>query len=106
MQYGLIGEKLGHSFSKIIHNELYNEEYDIELMVESEHVVVMGCCNARRYISQYAKCSYYLEFYDDYDSCVNIYDFPCSTCEDIREYYVWLLINPVDNSALFLEPGE
>lgn len=28
-KYGLIGEKLGHSFSKILHNEFDNYEYDI-----------------------------------------------------------------------------
>lgn len=30
MKFGLIGEKLGHSFSKIVHNELYNEEYELK----------------------------------------------------------------------------
>ena len=35
MKYGLIGEKLGHSFSKIIHEKLVNEPYDlIELSKE------------------------------------------------------------------------
>ncbi len=29
MKYGLIGEKLGHSFSKIIHEKLVNEPYDL-----------------------------------------------------------------------------
>ena len=28
-QYGLIGEKLGHSFSKILHNRMDNPEYDL-----------------------------------------------------------------------------
>lgn len=29
MKYGLIGEKLGHSFSKIIHEQLANDTYDL-----------------------------------------------------------------------------
>ena len=29
MQYGLIGEKLGHSFSKIIHESLADDEYEL-----------------------------------------------------------------------------
>ena len=29
MKYGLIGEKLGHSFSKTIHNFLGNDEYGL-----------------------------------------------------------------------------
>lgn len=36
MQYGLIGEKLGHSFSKIIHNELYNEEYELKEIAKAD----------------------------------------------------------------------
>lgn len=28
-QYGLIGEKLVHSFSKILHNRMNNPEYDL-----------------------------------------------------------------------------
>ena len=37
MKYGLIGEKLGHSFSKIIHEKLVNEPYDlIELEKEQK----------------------------------------------------------------------
>ena len=35
MQYGLIGEKLGHSFSKIIHNELYDEDYALKEIEKS-----------------------------------------------------------------------
>ena len=35
MKYGLIGEKLGHSFSKIIHEKLVNEPYDL---IELENV--------------------------------------------------------------------
>ena len=30
MEYGLIGEKLGHSFSKEIHNSLGNYEYELK----------------------------------------------------------------------------
>ncbi len=30
MKYGLIGEKLGHSFSKIIHAELFDYEYELK----------------------------------------------------------------------------
>lgn len=30
MEYGLIGEKLGHSFSKIIHNELFSYNYELK----------------------------------------------------------------------------
>lgn len=30
MEYGCIGEKLGHSFSKIIHNKLYDYEYELK----------------------------------------------------------------------------
>ena len=29
MKYGLIGEKLGHSFSKIIHSELTDYDYEL-----------------------------------------------------------------------------
>jgi Shikimate dehydrogenase substrate binding domain. len=29
MRYGLIGEKLGHSYSKIIHERIINENYDL-----------------------------------------------------------------------------
>ena len=29
MTYGLIGEKLGHSYSKVIHNKLGNNEYEL-----------------------------------------------------------------------------
>ena len=37
MEYGLIGEKLGHSFSKIIHNELCDYDYQL-LELEPEEV--------------------------------------------------------------------
>ncbi len=30
MEYGCIGEKLGHSFSKIIHNKLYRADYELK----------------------------------------------------------------------------
>ena len=30
MEYGLIGEKLGHSFSKIIHGKLFGYEYELK----------------------------------------------------------------------------
>lgn len=29
MKYGLIGERLGHSFSKVIHNQLFDYEYEL-----------------------------------------------------------------------------
>ena len=29
MRYGLIGEKLGHSYSKYIHERMVNEEYHL-----------------------------------------------------------------------------
>lgn len=34
MQYGCIGEKLGHSFSKLIHNELTDYEYELKELAE------------------------------------------------------------------------
>ena len=36
MQYGLIGEKLGHSFSKIIHEKLANYTYDLHPLSKQE----------------------------------------------------------------------
>ncbi len=36
MEYGLIGEKLGHSFSKIIHNELFSYEYELKEIKKEE----------------------------------------------------------------------
>ena len=36
MEYGLIGEKLGHSFSKIIHNELFSYEYELKELKKEE----------------------------------------------------------------------
>lgn len=34
--YGLIGKKLSHSYSKIIHNKLFNTEYDLKELNEEE----------------------------------------------------------------------
>ena len=36
MKYGLIGEKLGHSFSKIIHSQIADYEYELKELTESE----------------------------------------------------------------------
>ncbi len=36
MEYGLIGEKLGHSFSKMIHEKLANYTYDLHPLPKSE----------------------------------------------------------------------
>ena len=36
MQYGLIGEKLGHSFSKIIHEKLADYTYDLYPLPKQE----------------------------------------------------------------------
>lgn len=36
MEYGLIGEKLGHSFSKIIHNELFDYSYELKEIPQNE----------------------------------------------------------------------
>ncbi len=36
MEYGLIGEKLGHSFSKIIHAEITDYEYELKEIAKSE----------------------------------------------------------------------
>lgn len=36
MEYGLIGEKLGHSFSKIIHNELFDYNYELKEIPKNE----------------------------------------------------------------------
>ena len=36
MQYGLIGEKLGHSFSKIIHEKLADYTYDLHPLPKQE----------------------------------------------------------------------
>ncbi len=36
MQYGCIGEKLGHSFSKIIHNEICDYEYELKEIPANE----------------------------------------------------------------------
>ncbi len=36
MEYGLIGEKLGHSFSKTIHNELFSYDYELKEIKKDE----------------------------------------------------------------------
>mgnify|MGYP006365354355 CR=1 FL=1 len=36
MKYGLIGEKLGHSFSKIIHSELTDYNYELKEVAKTE----------------------------------------------------------------------
>lgn len=36
MKYGLIGEKLGHSFSKDIHEQLWNESYELLPLAQEE----------------------------------------------------------------------
>lgn len=36
MRYGLIGEKLGHSFSKIIHEQLADYTYDLIPLTRDE----------------------------------------------------------------------
>ena len=36
MKYGLIGEKLGHSYSKIIHEKLGNTEYTLTEVPKDE----------------------------------------------------------------------
>ena len=36
MEYGLIGEKLGHSFSKVIHNEIADYDYQLKELSSSE----------------------------------------------------------------------
>lgn len=36
MEYGLIGEKLGHSFSKIIHEQLADYSYDLKPLNHQE----------------------------------------------------------------------
>lgn len=36
MKYGLIGEKLGHSFSKIIHSELTDYDYELKEIAKTE----------------------------------------------------------------------
>ena len=36
MEYGLIGEKLGHSFSKMIHEKLANYTYDLHPLPKTE----------------------------------------------------------------------
>ena len=36
MKYGLIGEKLGHSFSKIIHSELTDYDYELKEVAKDE----------------------------------------------------------------------
>lgn len=41
MEYGLIGEKLGHSFSKIIHERLANYSYELQPLNELEFTSFM-----------------------------------------------------------------
>lgn len=36
MKYGLIGERLGHSFSKLIHNQLFGYEYELKEIPRDE----------------------------------------------------------------------
>ena len=36
MKYGLIGEKLGHSFSKEIHNKLFDYDYELKEIPKDE----------------------------------------------------------------------
>ena len=36
MEYGLIGEKLGHSFSKTIHEKLADYTYDLHPLAKEE----------------------------------------------------------------------
>ena len=39
--YGLIGKKLGHSYSKDIHHKLGNLEYDLKELNENEFSIFM-----------------------------------------------------------------
>lgn len=41
MEYGLIGEKLGHSFSKIVHNELSDYTYELKEIPKEEFASFM-----------------------------------------------------------------
>ena len=41
MRYGLIGEKLGHSFSKIIHEQLADYTYDLIPLTRDE--LMLSC---------------------------------------------------------------
>lgn len=41
MEYGLIGEKLGHSFSKIIHNEICDYDYELKELSRDELATFM-----------------------------------------------------------------
>ena len=36
MKYGLIGEKLGHSFSKEVHNKLFDYDYELKEIPQNE----------------------------------------------------------------------
>lgn len=36
MEYGLIGERLGHSFSKIIHNKINSYNYELKELLPAE----------------------------------------------------------------------
>ena len=37
MKYGLLGEKLGHSFSKILHEQIGNDSYEL-IEIEKEEL--------------------------------------------------------------------
>lgn len=41
MKYGLIGEKLGHSYSKVIHEAMREESYDLQELSKEEFPVFM-----------------------------------------------------------------
>lgn len=41
MEYGLIGEKLGHSYSKIIHEKLADYKYDLNPLTKEEFQIFM-----------------------------------------------------------------
>ncbi len=43
MQYGLIGEKLGHSFSKIVHSKLADYDYELKEIAKSDLETFMKC---------------------------------------------------------------
>ena len=38
MEYGLIGDRLGHSFSKVIHESIMDYKYDLVELDENEFV--------------------------------------------------------------------
>ena len=43
MEYGLIGEKLGHSFSKIVHNKLCDYDYKLNEVSRDNFHEFMSC---------------------------------------------------------------